>query len=214
MYFIQHCPSVSTVSEDAGIEPRTVATLALALTQTLEPKLARSHPQLFQISFTTRPELIHNSVESLPHSARSHLKLGQISSSTRLDLIQHNLARSHPQLGQNSSLLGLISSTTRLQASSTTQPDLIHNSARSNTTQLCQISYYTTWLDLILHNLARSHPQLGQISSTLGQISSTTRLGLIHKSARPHPQLGQTSSSTRLDLIRNSDRPHKALGQI
>jgi hypothetical protein len=33
MYFIQHCficrPSDSTVSEDAGIEPRTVATLAL-----------------------------------------------------------------------------------------------------------------------------------------------------------------------------------------
>ncbi len=34
MYFIQHCffcrPSSSTVSEDAGIEPRIVATLALA----------------------------------------------------------------------------------------------------------------------------------------------------------------------------------------
>jgi hypothetical protein len=35
MYLIQHCVicrhSVSTVSEDAGIEPRTVATLALAV---------------------------------------------------------------------------------------------------------------------------------------------------------------------------------------
>jgi hypothetical protein len=35
MYFIQHCfifrPSDSTVSEDAGIEPRTVATLALTV---------------------------------------------------------------------------------------------------------------------------------------------------------------------------------------
>jgi hypothetical protein len=35
MYDIQHCficrPSDSTVSEDAGIEPRTVATLALAV---------------------------------------------------------------------------------------------------------------------------------------------------------------------------------------
>jgi hypothetical protein len=35
MYFIQHCficcPSDSTVSEDAGIEPRTVATSALAV---------------------------------------------------------------------------------------------------------------------------------------------------------------------------------------
>jgi hypothetical protein len=28
-HFIQHCPSNSTVSEDAGIEPRTVATKAL-----------------------------------------------------------------------------------------------------------------------------------------------------------------------------------------
>jgi hypothetical protein len=35
MYFIQRCilchPSDSTVSEDAGIEPRTLATLALAV---------------------------------------------------------------------------------------------------------------------------------------------------------------------------------------
>jgi hypothetical protein len=34
MYFLQHCffcrPSDSTVSEDAGIEPWTVATMALA----------------------------------------------------------------------------------------------------------------------------------------------------------------------------------------
>jgi hypothetical protein len=39
MYFFRHCvicgPSDSTVSEDAGIEPRTVANLALAV-QTLE----------------------------------------------------------------------------------------------------------------------------------------------------------------------------------
>jgi hypothetical protein len=38
MYFIQHCficrPSDSTVSEDAGIEPRTDATLALAVRRT------------------------------------------------------------------------------------------------------------------------------------------------------------------------------------
>jgi hypothetical protein len=35
MYIVQHCficrPSDSTVSEDAGIQPRTVATLALAV---------------------------------------------------------------------------------------------------------------------------------------------------------------------------------------
>jgi hypothetical protein len=46
MYFIQHCviccPSNSTVSEDAGIEPRTVATLALAVRRS--NLSARSHP--------------------------------------------------------------------------------------------------------------------------------------------------------------------------
>jgi hypothetical protein len=74
MYCIQHCficrPSDSTVSEDAAIEPRTVATSALAV--------RRSNP----ISF-----LCSN------HSARSHPQLGWISSTTRLDLIQ-NSARS------------------------------------------------------------------------------------------------------------------------
>jgi hypothetical protein len=47
MYFIQHrfiCrPSDSIVSEDVGIEPRTVATLALAIT--CSNHSARSHPQ-------------------------------------------------------------------------------------------------------------------------------------------------------------------------
>ncbi len=46
MYVIQHCviccPSDSTVSEDAGIEPRTVATLAL--TARCSNHLAKSHP--------------------------------------------------------------------------------------------------------------------------------------------------------------------------
>ncbi len=45
--FLQHCfiylPSDSTVTEDAGIEPRTVATLAL--TARCTNHLARSHPQ-------------------------------------------------------------------------------------------------------------------------------------------------------------------------
>ncbi len=47
MYDIQHCficrPSDSTVSEDAGIEPRTVATTALAVGRSNHS--ARSHPQ-------------------------------------------------------------------------------------------------------------------------------------------------------------------------
>jgi hypothetical protein len=43
-YFIQHCfaPPDSTVSEDAGIEPRTVATSALAVRRS--NRSARSHP--------------------------------------------------------------------------------------------------------------------------------------------------------------------------
>jgi hypothetical protein len=45
-YFIQHCfigrPSESTVSEDAGIEPRTVATSALAVRRSSHS--ATSHP--------------------------------------------------------------------------------------------------------------------------------------------------------------------------
>jgi hypothetical protein len=48
MYVIQLCficrPSDSTVSEDVGIEPRTVATLALAARGS--NKLSKSHPNL------------------------------------------------------------------------------------------------------------------------------------------------------------------------
>jgi hypothetical protein len=66
MYFIQHClicrPSDSTVSDDAGIEPRTVGIGC----QTLWPlgyissttRLHLIHPQLGYISFTTRLHLI------------------------------------------------------------------------------------------------------------------------------------------------------------
>ncbi len=54
MYDIQHCficrPSDSTVLEDAGIEPRTVATTALAVRRSR--RSARSHPQA--------TDLIHN----------------------------------------------------------------------------------------------------------------------------------------------------------
>ncbi len=48
MYDIQHCficrPTDSAVSEDAGIEPRTVATSALAVRRSNHS--ARSHPQI------------------------------------------------------------------------------------------------------------------------------------------------------------------------
>ncbi len=54
MYFIQHCficrPSDSTVSAVAGMEPRTVATSALAVRRSNHS--ARSHPCLGYISST------------------------------------------------------------------------------------------------------------------------------------------------------------------
>ncbi len=56
MYFIQHCficrSSDSTVSEDVGIEPRTVATFALAVRRSNHS--ARSHPVM--IKLTTIPD--------------------------------------------------------------------------------------------------------------------------------------------------------------
>jgi hypothetical protein len=66
MYCIQHCficrPSDSTVSEDAEIEPRTVATSAFAVRRSNNS--ARSHPH----SARYHP----HSARSHPHSARSH----------------------------------------------------------------------------------------------------------------------------------------------
>jgi hypothetical protein len=49
MYFIQHCficrPSDSNVSEDAGIEPGTVATSELAVRHSKQLGYSRSHPR-------------------------------------------------------------------------------------------------------------------------------------------------------------------------
>jgi hypothetical protein len=53
MYLIQTCfnchPSDSTFSEDAGIKPRTVATLAL--TARLSNYSARSHPEIYILPY-------------------------------------------------------------------------------------------------------------------------------------------------------------------
>ncbi len=79
VYFIQHCfichPSGSTVSEDAVIEPRTVATSALAVRRfshsaISHPHSARSHPTRLHL-IHTRLDLI-NLATSHPHSATSH----------------------------------------------------------------------------------------------------------------------------------------------
>jgi hypothetical protein len=68
-------PSDSSVSDDAGIEPRTAATSALAV--------RRSKHWAIQYLIHTRLDLIHKSAECHPYPARSHL---------------HSV-RSHPQLG-------------------------------------------------------------------------------------------------------------------
>jgi hypothetical protein len=62
MYDIQHCficrPSDSTVSEDAGIEHRTVATTALAVRRPNHS--ARYHPPKTRLDLIhTRLDLIH-----------------------------------------------------------------------------------------------------------------------------------------------------------
>ncbi len=71
MYFIQHCficrPSDSTVSEDALIEPRTVATSALAIrrsshTATSHPHSAKSHPHS-ATSHPLKPKFVKRSNE-------------------------------------------------------------------------------------------------------------------------------------------------------
>ncbi len=67
--------------------------------------------------------------------------------------------------------------------------------------ELGQVTYITR-LDLI-HNLARSRPQLGYRSHpNLGSISSTTRLDLIHNSTL------DLIHNSAIDLIQNSARSH------
>jgi hypothetical protein len=72
LYLVQQCficrPSDSTVSEDAGIEPRTVATLTLAVRRC--NLSARSYPRVRHPWFQCE---LHGSIESLLSSR--HFKL-------------------------------------------------------------------------------------------------------------------------------------------
>jgi hypothetical protein len=75
MFFIQRyficCPSDSTVSEDSGFDPRTVATLALAVRRSnhsakssdLIPNSARSHTPVAEI-YTCKKQLSNITVNS------------------------------------------------------------------------------------------------------------------------------------------------------
>jgi hypothetical protein len=73
MYFYQHCfiylPSDSTVSEEAGIEPRTVATLALTLRRSKHKARSQSD------ALTTRLDPIHNF--SPPKNYKKNISLGE-----------------------------------------------------------------------------------------------------------------------------------------
>jgi hypothetical protein len=66
MYFIQHCfifrPSDSTVSKDAGFEPRTVAILALAVRRS-----ARFHPR--QAGKESSQRIVRSEILSTHHCA-------------------------------------------------------------------------------------------------------------------------------------------------
>ncbi len=92
MYFIQHCflcrPSASTASEDAGIEPRTVDTSALAVRRSSHS--ATSHPQLGYISSTIRLHLTH--------------QLGYISSTSKFCIFENATNIFTSQIHDNNSL--------------------------------------------------------------------------------------------------------------
>ncbi len=76
MYCIQHCSicrpsdSTSTVSEDAGIEPRTVANSSLAARRSNHS--ARYHPLVSARSHVHSARSHPLSARSHPHSARYH----------------------------------------------------------------------------------------------------------------------------------------------
>jgi hypothetical protein len=91
MYCIQHCficrPSDSTVSEDARIEPRTVATSELAVRRSNHS--ARSHPQRLD-RILNRLDLILNRLDHILN--RLDLILNWIDHIlNRLDLILNRL---------------------------------------------------------------------------------------------------------------------------
>ncbi len=93
-FFTQNCfvcrRSDSSVSEDAGIEPKTVATSALAVRRSNYISSTLGH-----ISTTIRLHLIHTWLHPIHNLATSH---------------SHS-ATTHPQLGYISSTLGYILST-------------------------------------------------------------------------------------------------------
>ncbi len=105
MFFIQHCsicrPSYSTVSEDAGIKSRTVATSALAVRRSNHSASSRLHSaRSHSHSARSHPHSARShphSARSHPHSARSHPHSAR--SRLRSARSHPHSTRSHPQLG-------------------------------------------------------------------------------------------------------------------
>ncbi len=89
-----------TPSKYAGIEPRTVAALAVSRSNhsagshshsaRSHPPACRSHPHSARFHSHSARSYPH-SARSHPHSARSHPQLGKVSSTTRQDLIHIRL---------------------------------------------------------------------------------------------------------------------------
>ncbi len=131
-------------SEDAWIEPRTVATLALTVRHSNH--LAISHPQLGYISSTTRLYLTHNSARlDFTHTRLDLIQNRLDPTHARLDLIHSRIDLNHAWLDLIHSRLDLIHA--RL--------DLIHS--RLDLTH-ARLDLIHRRLDLT-HNSARSHPQ-------------------------------------------------------
>ncbi len=99
MNIIQHClicrPSDFIVSEDAGIEPRTVAALALTARRSITTQLDLIHRQ-GQISSKGLGRCHPHSARSHPHSTRSHPHLAR--SHPHSTRSQTHSARPHPQV--------------------------------------------------------------------------------------------------------------------
>ncbi len=105
MYDIQYCfiyrPSDSIVSEDAGIDPRIVATTALAVrcsnhSARSHPHSARSHPRSAR-SHSHSARSHPHSARSHPHSARSHPH----SARSHVDYLWYRREMHRSYMGQN-----------------------------------------------------------------------------------------------------------------
>ena len=101
MYCIQHCficrLSDSTVSEDAGIEPSTVATLALAARRSNHS--ARSHPLLtlqFSCAGCSAPTLSFHPIHSTFKNSERANRLGLFHVSGKYPCNPMHTPRHHP----------------------------------------------------------------------------------------------------------------------